>query len=137
MNGKQIAVDRAGSEVDLKCNGVCRTLERRLKPTLPQSLGLRHGAALEGEKNEVGAAADTEFIEQVGDVKLNGALGDVELAGDFLVGKILEERIENFLFTAAEISDGIGLQAARLIREYGIDETRKNSTGHPETAIGD
>jgi len=98
---------------------------------------LGHGAALEGEKNEVGAAADTEFIEQVGDVKLNGALGDVELAGDFLVGKILEERIKNFLLATAEIGDRIGLQAARLIRKNRIDETGEHRARHPETAIGD
>jgi len=28
-------------------------------------------------------------------VKLDSALGDIEFAGDFLVGKILEKRIEN------------------------------------------
>ena len=66
-----------------------------------------------------------------------GALGDIELAGDFLVGKILEERIKNFLFAAAEIGDGIGLEAARLVGENRIHESGKNLTRNPEAAIGD
>ncbi len=37
-----------------------------------------------------------------------GAFSDVEFAGDFLIGEIFQERIENFLFTAAEIGNGIG-----------------------------
>lgn len=70
---------------------------------------LRRGhAALEGEENQIGAAADTEFAEKVRDVEFDGAFGDVELAGDFLVGEILEERIQDFLLAPAEICDGIG-----------------------------
>ena len=114
-----------------------RPAERRLKPTPPGGSGLGSQAALESEKDEVGAAANSEFVEQVGDVKFHGALGDVEFAGDFLVGKILEERIENFLFATAEIGDGIGLQATRLIRKNGIDETGQHGARHPETAVGD
>src|SRR6266481_4123522 len=72
--------------------------------------------ALEGKKNQVGAAANAEFVEQVRNVELHGAFGNVELAGDFLVRKILEQRIENFLLAAAEIRDGISLQAAALAR---------------------
>ena len=49
-------------------------------------------------------------------MELDGALGDIEFAGDFLVGKILEKRIENFLFAAAEVGDRVGLQAAPLSR---------------------
>jgi len=70
-------------------------------------------------------------------VEFHSAFGDVEFAGDFLVGKILEKRIENFLFATAEIGDGIGLQAARLIRKNRINETGKHGARHPETAIGD
>src|SRR5882724_12879092 len=78
---------------------------------------------LESKKNQVGAAADAEFVEQVRNVELDSAFGDVELAGDFLVRKIFEERIEDFLLAAAEIRDGISLQAAALAREDGIHET--------------
>src|SRR5580698_1018148 len=60
-------------------------------------LRLRH-AALEGEKNQIGAAPDAEFTEEIGDMKFYGAFGDVEFAGDFFVGKILEKRVQDFLF---------------------------------------
>ena len=99
------------------------------------SLRLRH-AALEGEKNQVGTAADSEFAEKIGDVKLYRAFGDVEFAGDFLVGKIFEERVQNFLLAAAEIGDGIGFEAAALIREDGIDETGEDRARNPETTAG-
>ena len=66
-------------------------------------------AALEGEEDEIGTAADAKFVEEIGDVEFYRAFGDVEFAGDFFVGKIFQERIENFLFAAAEIGDGIGL----------------------------
>src|SRR6266850_2755315 len=94
-------------------------------------------AALEGKKNQVGAAADAELVEQVRNVEFHGAFGNVELAGDFLVRKILEERIENFLLAAAEICDGISLQAAALAREDGIHETGQELARDPETCIGD
>ena len=96
-----------------------------------------HGAALEGEKDKVSAAADAEFVEQVGDVEFHGALGDVEFAGDFLVRKIFEERIENFLFAAAEIGDRVGFQAARLIGEDRIHEAGEHGARNPKAAIGD
>ena len=100
--------------------------------------GLNLGeTALEGEEDEVGAAADAEFAEKIGDVKFYGTLGDVELVGDFLVGKIFEERIENFLLAAAEIGDGIGFQAAALAGEDGIDETGQELAGNPEASAGD
>jgi len=99
--------------------------------------GVRGHAALECEEDEIGAAADSEFVEQVGDVELYGALGDVELAGDFLVGKIFEKRIENFLFAAAEIGDGVGFEAARLSGKDRVHETGKNGARYPESAGGD
>lgn len=84
---------------------------------------LRGGhAALESEEDEIGTAADAEFAEQIGDVKFYSALGDVEFAGDFFVGEIFEERIENFLLAAAEIRDGIGFEATTLTGQDGIDE---------------
>jgi len=68
-------------------------------------------------------------------VKLDGAFGNIELAGDFLVGEILEKRIENFLFAATKIGDGFRLETPTLTGEDGIDETRKHRTGHPETTL--
>ena len=69
-------------------------------------------------------------------MELYGALGNVELAGDFLIGEILEQRIENFLFATAEIGDGFGLEAPALAGEDGIDETGKHGTWDPEAALG-
>src|SRR5580698_4155709 len=71
-------------------------------------------AALEGEENEIGAAAHAKLVEKIRNVKLHSAFRDVELAGDFLVGEIFKKRIENFLLAAAEIGDGIRFQAAAL-----------------------
>jgi hypothetical protein len=36
-------------------------------------------AALESKEDEVGTAADAEFVQEIGDVEFYGALGDVEL----------------------------------------------------------
>lgn len=70
-------------------------------------------------------------------MELDGALGNVEFAGDFFIGKIFKQRVEDFLFAAAEIGDGIGFEAARLAGEDRIHETGKNGARHPETATGD
>lgn len=69
-------------------------------------------------------------------MELYGALGNIEFAGDFLVGEILEKRVENLLFAAAKIGDGFGLETPALTGEDGVDETRKHGTGHPEAALG-
>jgi hypothetical protein len=94
-------------------------------------------AALEGQEDEVGAAANAEFVEEIGDVELDGALGDIELAGDLFVGEIFKERIEDFLFAAAEIGDGIGFEAAALAGEDRVYETREKLARNPEAATGD
>jgi hypothetical protein len=98
-------------------------------------LGLRH-AALESEEDEVGAAADAEFAEKVGDVKFYGAFGDIEFAGDFFVGQIFEEGVQDFLLAAAEIGDGISFEAAALVGQDGIDEAGKNGARNPEATVG-
>jgi len=64
---------------------------------------------LEGQQDQVGTAADAKLVEEIGDVEFYRAFGDVEFAGDFFVGKIFQERIEDFLFAAAEVGDGLGL----------------------------
>jgi hypothetical protein len=97
---------------------------------------LRH-AALEGEKNQIGATADAEFAEEIRDVKFYGAFGDVEFAGDFFVGKIFEQRVQDFLFAAAEIGDGIGFEPATLTGKDGINKAGKYRARDPEPSIGD
>src|SRR5579883_786197 len=79
--------------------------------------------ALEGEENQVRAAANSKFIEQVRYVELDGALRDIELARDLFIGKIFEERIEHFLLTPAQIGHRIGLQATPLAHQNGIDKS--------------
>jgi len=70
-------------------------------------------------------------------VEFDGTFSDVELAGDFFVGKIFEERIEDFLFAAAEIGDGIGFEAASLTGKDGVHETGENGTRNPEASGSD
>jgi len=93
-------------------------------------------AALKGKQNEVGTAAHAELTEQVRNVKLHSAFRNVKLAGNLFVGKIFEQRIENFLLAAAEIRYGIGLQPTSLTREDGIDETGEKLARNPESAAG-
>jgi hypothetical protein len=57
-----------------------------------EMLTLGH-AALEGQEDEVGAAANAKFAEQIGNVKFYRALGNVQTAANFFIGKIFEERI--------------------------------------------
>ena len=91
---------------------------------------------MEGQEDEVGAAADSEFVQEIGDVELYGAFGDVQFAGNFFVGKIFEQRVEDFLFAATEIGDGIGFQATRLAGKDRVHETGKNGARYPETTRG-
>ena len=53
--------------------------------------GFGSHSALKGKQDEVGAAAYAELVQQVRDVELHGAFGDIELAGDLLVREIFEE----------------------------------------------
>src|SRR6266403_174032 len=104
-------------------------------PKIRQRLSLRQ-AALKGKKNKVGTAAHAELTEQVRNVKLNSAFRNVELAGNLFVRKIFEQRIENFLLAAAQIRDGIRLQATALAGEDGINESGQKLPGDPESSGG-
>ena len=70
---------------------------------------------MKGKKDKVSTPANTELGQQVRYVEFDGAFGNIQLAGDFLVGKIFQKRIENFLLAAAEICYGVRLEPARLI----------------------
>ena len=91
-------------------------------------------STLEGKKDQVGAAAHAEFVQQIRYVKLDSALGNVELVGDFLVREILKQGVEHFLFAAAEIGDGIGLEAAALSSKDRIHETGEKLARDPEAS---
>src|SRR5260370_39559664 len=104
-------------------------------PKIRQRSSLRQ-AAVKGKENEVGTAAHAELAEQVRNVKLHSAFRNVELAGDFLVGEVFQQRIKNFLFAAAQVRDGIGLQAAALAGKDGIHKSGEKLPGNPESAAG-
>ena len=70
-------------------------------------------------------------------MKFYSALCDVELASDFFVGKILEERVQDFLFAPAEIGDRIGFEAATLTGKDRVHEAGKHRARNPESAVGD
>src|SRR5260370_33536043 len=69
-------------------------------------------------------------------MEFDGALSDVEPAGDFFIGKIFKERIEHFLLAAAEVGDGVSLEATPLAAEDRIDEAGEQLARPPETSIG-
>jgi len=104
------------------------------RPTEQELLGQ---SALECQEDEVCATANTELVEQVGDVEFYRALGDVELVGNFLVGLILKQSVENFLFAPAQVGYRVRLQATTLTGENGINKTGEQLARDPETAIGD
>src|SRR5262252_3565031 len=70
-------------------------------------------------------------------MKFHGALGDVQFAGDFLIGKIFEERVENLLLAAAQIGDRVGFETARLSGKDRIHEAGEHGARYPEAAVGD
>src|SRR5260370_2397736 len=104
-------------------------------PKIPQRSSLRQ-AALKGKKNEDGTAAHTELTEKVRNVKLHSAFRNVELAVNLFVGKIFEQRIENFMLAAAEIRDGIGLQTTTLAGKDRINESGEELPRNPESSAG-
>jgi hypothetical protein len=121
--------------IDL-CMRSQRVYERPSRWSTGSKSGVGGHAALESQEDEVSAAANAEFVEQIRNVKFDGALGNVELAGDFFIGEIFKKRVEDFLFAAAEIGYRIGFEPARLAGKDRIHEAGKNSARHPETATG-
>src|SRR5262249_15568336 len=99
-------------------------------------LDLRH-SALKGEQNQVSAATHAELVQQVGNMELDGALGNIELAGDFLVGEILEQRTENRVSRAAEMGDSVSFKAPSWAVQNEINEARQQETRHQNPAVRD
>lgn len=52
---------------------------------------------------------DAEFVKKQGDMKFDGAFGDIQFGRDFLVCEALKNGAENFLLTMAEM-DGRSIQ---------------------------
>lgn len=60
-----------------------------------------------GEEGGLNAVAEAHLIQHGGDVVLNGAFGEVEFPGDFLVGGSGADEYEDFPFTGAELAEEI------------------------------
>ena len=57
------------------------------------------------------AATNLELGEQGRNVKFDGAFGEIQFVGDFLVGKTAKDAIEDFLFPASEAHSVLGAVA--------------------------
>ena len=55
-------------------------------------------------------------------MEFNGALGDVQAAGHFLIGQVLKQAIEHFLFPSAELVRGIAAQAASASMPRSVEK---------------
>ena len=54
------------------------------------------GMLLVPEQDKIGTAADAEFRQDIGNMELNGAFGDIQLGGNLLVRQVLQQLIEHF-----------------------------------------
>ena len=61
-----------------------------------------NAAGLEGPHGDLDAVSGTEFSHEAGEVSLDGARGDVKLAGDLAVGAAEGYRHEDFLLAGGE-----------------------------------
>src|SRR6185437_11532953 len=59
-------------------------------------------AGLVGPHGDLDAVSGAEFSHEAGEVGFDGAWGDVELAGDLIVGAALGYRHEDFLLAGGE-----------------------------------
>jgi hypothetical protein len=67
-----------------------RLRPRVMSPLQGILLWLRH-TGLECHPEEIRTVARTKFIQQIGDMELDGTLGDSQLSSDLLIGKIFKE----------------------------------------------
>jgi len=61
-----------------------------------------------GLAHELEASTDLELGQQGRDVKFYGAFGEIQLVGDFLVGKATKDAIEDFFLAAGEANGVFG-----------------------------
>jgi len=62
----------------------------------------RRHVARRGELRKLDPVARAEFGEQCGNVKLYSSFADAQPRGDFLVGEVLRDGLQDFLLAAAE-----------------------------------
>src|SRR5207253_9953444 len=81
--------------------------------------------------NQVGAAPHAEFREKIGDVELYGSFGDVQPVCNFLIGKVLQQGIEDFLFAPAQAGGSPEPAVAWNAVQDGIHEAGQHRPRHP------
>ena len=76
---------------------------RRARLASRSKRGLGHGPVCEARRftDKLHAAANAELGKQGRDVEFYGTLGQIQIAGDFLVGKSTQYSTENFFFATS------------------------------------
>lgn len=104
LNGQFQICDRENRRLCLLGSDAVHALGRG--PRFPSHgyHGFRNGpiGKARGFANEFHAAADSEFREQGRDVKLHGALGEIQIAGNFLVGESAQDAAQNFFLATRD-----------------------------------
>ena len=91
-------------------------------------------AALVTKQDQVGAATNAKFSQQIRDVEFHGAFGNVQAVGDFFICEIFQQSSEHFLLAAAEFRRRITAQTAPLRgAKNRIHEAREDFAGNPES----
>jgi len=92
-----------------------------------------------GLAHELEASADLELGQQGRDVKFHGAFGEIQLVGDFLIGKAAKDAIEDFFFAAGE-ANGVFGAVSRFEKFLGFFGQAVQSVGsgrnHDEIVLG-
>src|SRR4051794_36428703 len=73
-----------------------------LRQTAAGAFAASDAAGLVGPHGDLDAVSGAELSREAGEVGLDGARGDVELAGDLVVGAALGYRHEDFLLAGSE-----------------------------------
>ena len=73
-----------------------------LRQTAAGAFAASDAAGLVGPHGDLDAVSGAEFSHEAGEVGFDGAWGDVELAGDLVVGAALGYRHEDFLLAGGE-----------------------------------
>src|SRR5579885_2442033 len=80
-----------------------------------------------------------EFLKERRDVEFDGAFGEVEFVGNFLVGQAAKDSVENFFFTAGEAHRAFGAvagfeQPLSLVGQFA--QTVRRRRNHHQIVFG-
>src|SRR5215213_9149465 len=88
---------------DSPSRGTCRNCDcGPLQQTATVTFAVSDAAGLVGPHGDLDAVSGAELSHEAGEVGFDGAWGDVELAGDLIVGAALGYRHEDFLLAGGE-----------------------------------